>query len=148
MSTFGNFWFSFGNFAIFSYIWKLSATFTMSPCHHVIILWGLLFSLAACQFALISINHHKTASISINKQPASINFDEQQLALTSINHYQSASISTSINQQQSVSIRINYHQHQLKSISINNHQWSSIREALPYQNGWHFADFFIMETKP
>ena len=111
MSNFGNYWFTFGNFAIFSYVWKLSATIIISPCH--------LVSLAACQFASISINLHKTASISINQhQPASISFDEQQLASISntvsiiINRHQKAPASISSNQYQSelITNSINWNQ--------------------------------------
>ena len=53
---------------------------TMPPRHHVIISSCHLVSFATCQFASISINHHKLASISIKNinqhQPASISFDE------------------------------------------------------------------------
>ena len=117
--NFGNV-FTFGNFVILSLFWKLLATITMSPCHHVIMssfhhailsVWQLV---NLHQSVSIIINWHQSASKNINQhQPASISFDEQQLA------------SISSNQQQSVSIRINYLQHQLKSISINNHCWAS-----------------------
>ena len=62
MSTVGNYWFTFGNFAIFSYVWKLSATITMSPSHHVIMSSWHHFIMPSCQFGgLSSINQYQSS---------------------------------------------------------------------------------------